>query len=321
MFSLWLEPPHDFLYCTTTTVPVPSASTSVFHAFMLSPRRSTRAAALRVDTSPLRVQERITPRVGDVVDVFWEDREAYYRGTLKRRIAKKQNTFLVLYKDLDCYDVNFDNFEWKYADQKDVTEGEIVKDVNDSAVRSGNSTEDSETSSIARKGSSKLEHSHEQPSSELEEGDSLFSRKPPNPVNSKSLSFNSHQLSLCTNMQASGEKISLQTYPNSCDSTVDVHSVAPTSQTSSKSAASEGYMKSQVIASMGSTGLSQKSKNCKNEGQNEVIERVRRRKGTRAEGNNSCPRSASMTGAVVRKSIHKHDWRKRILKNVFSYSF
>lgn len=271
---------------------------------MLPPSRSTRAAALRVDTPPLRVQERRTPRVGDVVDVYWEDREAYYRGTLERRIKKKQNTFCVLYHDGDCYDVNFDNFAWKYADKKD-----------DSVLISGNSTKNSETNSRAHKGSLKIDRSHGQPSSGIEEGDSLFSGKPPSPVNRKSLGFRGHQLSLCTDIRASGEKISLQEHSNSCDSTMKVHSVAPTSPTSSNSAASKGFVRSQVSASMGSTGLFQNSEDCKSEDQPEFSEQVRKRKGTRGKGNNSCLRSASNGGAVIRKTAHKHDWRKRILKD------
>lgn len=83
--------------------------------------------------------------------MFWEDRDKYFRGTLKRRIRNKQNTFVVLYEDGDCYDVNFDHFEWKPVDQRAV--GGEISDVEDGLLTSGNSSKYSEMSALPRRGS------------------------------------------------------------------------------------------------------------------------------------------------------------------------
>lgn len=89
---------------------------------MLPPRRSTRARSTSPDTASLRKRKRY-PQPNDVVEVYWEDRDEYFRGTLIRSIRHKKNTFFVFYDDGDCYDVDLNKFRWRFVEPRDGQNG------------------------------------------------------------------------------------------------------------------------------------------------------------------------------------------------------
>lgn len=72
--------------------------------------RSTRAKKASPLTSPRR-----RPRVGDIVDVFWDDRQVYYRGRLVKRYYPHTFGFYIRYDDGDYISTDLNCFMWHYA--------------------------------------------------------------------------------------------------------------------------------------------------------------------------------------------------------------
>eukprot|EP00177_Eucheuma_denticulatum_P003566 GFKZ01006455.1.p1 GENE.GFKZ01006455.1~~GFKZ01006455.1.p1 ORF type:complete len:371 (+),score=63.15 GFKZ01006455.1:305-1417(+) len=72
--------------------------------------RSTRAKKPSMPTL-----QRRRPRVGDVVDVFWDDRQVYYRGRLVKRYYPHPFGFYIRYDDGDYISTDLNCFMWHYA--------------------------------------------------------------------------------------------------------------------------------------------------------------------------------------------------------------
>lgn len=75
------------------------------------PRR-TRAKRKRTTPSPTAHRR---PRVGDIIDVYWDDRNVYYRGKLVKRWPKASFGFYIRYDDGDYISTNLDHYSWHFA--------------------------------------------------------------------------------------------------------------------------------------------------------------------------------------------------------------
>lgn len=74
--------------------------------------RKTRAKRKRT-TSPSSSHRK--PKVGDFVDVYWDDRNVYYRGKLVKRWPTVPFGFYIRYEDGDYISTNLDHFSWHFA--------------------------------------------------------------------------------------------------------------------------------------------------------------------------------------------------------------
>lgn len=87
---------------------------------MLPPPRATRGSAPPLHHYfPTPAAPR-PPRLHDRVEILWEDRGVYFRGTLAHRVARKGNTrlFRVRYDDGDEQDLDLDDFHWRFIDDR-----------------------------------------------------------------------------------------------------------------------------------------------------------------------------------------------------------
>lgn len=93
---------------------------------MLPPPRATRGPASPMsDDLPVPKAQR-APRVGDRVDILWEDRGQYYRGTLMHRVKRKTYVFQIRYDDGDLQQLDLNNFQWLHATKEHESKREHI---------------------------------------------------------------------------------------------------------------------------------------------------------------------------------------------------
>lgn len=80
-----------------------------------SSNQRSRRFARRTHTSSASQSRPRLPSIGDAVDIWWEDRDTAFRGTLASRVGKRRHSFLVSYDDGDKIVTDLNEMFWRFA--------------------------------------------------------------------------------------------------------------------------------------------------------------------------------------------------------------